>query len=403
MTVGRRVAPNYTTQSGSGYRANIDAAFAVDARFGGWFAPHQVYAGSPNPDLAVELDEGCIWNGTTLSQIASQVVGGFTIPSAGQNRVDMVVLDPVTGIASRVAGTAVTGSPTATPPSIPHGKIPICEVLLTSSDVSVTDSMITDRRVLIYAAGSIPRGHLSGMSISVSVGSPTENEITVSSGKCRNSADTGDIILSSPITKKLEFEWSVGSNAGGRDGGATGNVTWHVYVIKRSDTGVVGVCFSRNAETPDIGGSPSTIPVAYDTWRRIGSVLRVGGVLLRFTQAGDEFYLETPVTDYNGNGSSSATLLAVSVPTGVKVKAMFNCYVNNGANAIYFSDPASADIAPVFSAANPSGSIGSSGAVVGQASCWTNTSAQVRHREVTGGLNIGITTLGWVDRRGKDD
>lgn len=147
MTVARYQDPNYTTQTAAQYKANLDAAAKVMKRLGDWFAPHQVYAGSPNPDLAVELDAGWIFKGNTLSEITSQIVTGFTIPSAGQNRVDRVVLNPFTGVAQRVAGTAVTGSPSATAPEIPAGTIPICQVYITSSDTVITDAMITDERV----------------------------------------------------------------------------------------------------------------------------------------------------------------------------------------------------------------------------------------------------------------
>jgi hypothetical protein len=137
MTVARRTAPDNTTQSGSVYKANIDAAFAVDARIGGWFAPHQTYAASPNPDLSVELDAGCLFVGGVLTEIAAQVVTGFTTPAASTQRIDRVVLDPVTGIAARVAGTVVpSGSPSASPPAITAGCLPICQVLMTSSDMS---------------------------------------------------------------------------------------------------------------------------------------------------------------------------------------------------------------------------------------------------------------------------
>lgn len=147
MTVARRVAPNFSAQLGSTYKGNIDAAFAVDARFGGWFAPHQTYAASPNPDLSVEVDAGFIWNGSTLTEVAAQIVTGFTVPSAGQHRVDRVVVDAVSGAATRVAGTPATGSPSAVAPTIPSGKIPIAQILITSADTSVLNSMITDERV----------------------------------------------------------------------------------------------------------------------------------------------------------------------------------------------------------------------------------------------------------------
>lgn len=160
MTVARFVQPNYTTQAAAAYKANIDAAFAVTRRIAGAFAPHQVYSGSPQPDLAVEVDAGFVWSGgTTLLEVAAQSVSGFTIPTAGQNRIDRVVVNVLTGVATRVAGTAVTGSPTATPPAIPTGTLPVCQVLITSADTTITDSMIIDERVPLGEAG---RGQITG-------------------------------------------------------------------------------------------------------------------------------------------------------------------------------------------------------------------------------------------------
>lgn len=156
--VARWTDPNYTTQSAAAYKAALDAAHAVAKRGADWFAPHQTYSASPNPDLSVELDAGYIWDGLNLTEVAAQIVTGFTIPSAGQNRVDRVVVDASTGVASRVEGTAVTGSPTATAPAIPAGKIPICQVTITSADTVITNSMITDERPLVQAQKGIPAG-----------------------------------------------------------------------------------------------------------------------------------------------------------------------------------------------------------------------------------------------------
>lgn len=137
------------------YKACIDACFAVDTRLAGWFAPHQVYSGSPQPDLAVELDAGYIWNGTTLTEVAAQSVSGFTIPASGYQRIDRVVVDATTGVASRIAGTAQTsGSPGPSAPAITAGKIPICQVLITSADTAILDSMITDERALVTKAST---------------------------------------------------------------------------------------------------------------------------------------------------------------------------------------------------------------------------------------------------------
>lgn len=154
MTVGRWQDPNFTTMSAAAYKAALDAAFGVVKRQGDWFAPHQVYSGSPNPDLAVELDAGWILNGITLTEKTAQTVSGFTIPTAGQHRIDRVVVDASTGAATRVAGTAVTGSPSAVAPAIPAGKLPNCQVLITSSDTAVLNAMITDERAFPTSGGT---------------------------------------------------------------------------------------------------------------------------------------------------------------------------------------------------------------------------------------------------------
>lgn len=147
--------PNYTSQSqsGTGYPLNIDAALKAGKRLATWFAPHEQDQGSPAPDLTLRVDAGWIDFGMTTLEVAAQTVSGFTIPSAGQHRIDRVVIDRVTGVASRVAGTAVTGSPSAVAPAIPAGKMPCCQVLLTSGDTAVVNTLISDER-MFAAPGS---------------------------------------------------------------------------------------------------------------------------------------------------------------------------------------------------------------------------------------------------------
>lgn len=148
--VAKFLQPNYTggSQSGSVYPGAIDASIAVLARFGDWFAPHEQDVGSPAPDLSIRLDSGYVCIGPSITEVAAQTVSGFTIPSAGQHRIDRVVVDFETGVASRIPGTAVTGSPSAVPPAIPARSMPICQILITSAHSAIVNSMITDERVL---------------------------------------------------------------------------------------------------------------------------------------------------------------------------------------------------------------------------------------------------------------
>ena len=142
------VDPNYTdqNQTGTSYPLNIDASFAAAKRLANDFCPHQQDQGSPSPDLTIRVEAGAIWVNGTLTEIDAQTVSGFTVPTSGQHRIDRVVLDPTTGVCSRVAGTAVTGSPSAVAPAITAGSLPICSVLITSSDSAIVNSMITDER-----------------------------------------------------------------------------------------------------------------------------------------------------------------------------------------------------------------------------------------------------------------
>lgn len=147
MTTPTKTQPNYTTQDAATYKAAIDGVTAVYDRIAGAFAPHEMNVGSPAPDLAVRIDAGFVFTVTNVLEVAAQTVTGFTIPSAGQQRIDRIVINRNTGVATRVAGIAVTGSPSATPPLITSGNDPCCRILITSSDTVITNSMITDERI----------------------------------------------------------------------------------------------------------------------------------------------------------------------------------------------------------------------------------------------------------------
>ena len=152
MTTANYTRPNYSTQSGTVYPAGIDAMARVFERSASAFAPHEQTAGSPAPDLTVVVDAGPVLDisraAPDLNEMAQQTVSGFTIPSAGQSRIDRVVINDTTGLAERVAGTAVTtgGSPSAAPPDIPARRLPVCQVAIASTDTAITNDMLTDER-----------------------------------------------------------------------------------------------------------------------------------------------------------------------------------------------------------------------------------------------------------------
>lgn len=137
--------PDSSVQTGAQYKQNIDDSIKVLANIADQFAPHP--AGTPN--MTVLVDAGALFVLGALTPQNQQTVSGF-VATASTQRIDRVVGDLITGAASRVAGVE-SGSPVA--PAIPAGKFPICQVgPFQTSTIAITNSMITDERVLLVPA-----------------------------------------------------------------------------------------------------------------------------------------------------------------------------------------------------------------------------------------------------------
>lgn len=141
MTVPTFVQPDRTTQSGSAYPANIDAAIAVLANPAGHFAAHA----QSTPDMTVRVDAGKLQVGTGVTVVAAQNTATITAPVTNP-RIDRVVIDSVTGVVSVIAGTEAA-SPTA--PAITAGKLAVAQILLATSTTVIANSIITDERCVV--------------------------------------------------------------------------------------------------------------------------------------------------------------------------------------------------------------------------------------------------------------
>lgn len=262
-------------------------------------------------------------------------------------------------------------------------------------------------RAVVPANLYFPTGHLYGLTLSNNVSDAT-NDIDIAAGTARDGSDSYNMILASALTKRLDASWAVGTGNGGLDTGSIANTTYHVWLIKRSDTGVVDALFSTSASSP-------TMPTNYDIKRRIGSIIRASGAIVAFKQLGDEFLRSASVLDVNAaNPGTSAVSRTLSVPTGINVWAIINAQCTNAAAGVsavlLLSELDRADEAASFTAA-PLGNVGRSANVSGSAAInntrmviRTNTSAQIRSRVDASDANVTvlIATTGWIDNRGKD-
>lgn len=243
-----------------------------------------------------------------------------------------------------------------------------------------------------------PPGHLRGLAMGNN-GTDASNDIDIAAGTARDDADTANMVLAAPLTKRLDAAWAAGTNQGGLDTGSKTNSTWyHVFAIRDPATQAVDALFSASVSSP-------AMPGGYSQKRRVGAIRTDGsGNILGFVQRDGEFWWKDPPLDVDTETpGTSAVLTALTVPTGVRVKAFVSAYV--GDTGLYLSDPEVDDEAPSSSAA-PLAQIGESTggtatSVHGHAAVWTNTSARIRRRS---GANVScrIATLGWADARGRD-
>lgn len=189
----------------------------------------------------------------------------------------------------------------------------------------LADTTTAHRIVNVTHAFSRPaqfgRMFISGLTYANNSGDAT-NDIDVAAGTCRDATDAMDMVLASTVTKQSDVAWAVGTGNGGLDTGAVGNSDYYIWLIKRSDTGVVDALYSLSSTAP-------TMPTNYDYKRLIGFVKRVGGTIVAFhsyeTEGGGlEFNWDAPTLDVN-----QANALTTSRRTDpVKVPLNFSTIAN---------------------------------------------------------------------------
>jgi len=245
--------------------------------------------------------------------------------------------------------------------------------------------------IRIFPIG-IPMSDLRGMQLANNVTDAT-NDIDITAGSRRDSTDVEDIV-GAASTKRLDAAWAVGSGSGGLDTGSIANTTYHVFTIKRLDTGVVDYLFSTSATAP-------TMPTNYTVFRRLGAILRVSAAIIAFLQDGDMFWRAT-VTDYSSTSNRALSLLTLSVPLGIKVRPILSTrMVQNAVGAIQL-DFAPGDNSALVTATFSQTRVSNQSENNSIESVLTNTSGQI-YLGVTissGSLTACVVnTSGWFDTR----
>lgn len=181
-------------------------------------------------------------------------------------------------------------------------------------------SMRVDPSAATGIAFGADLGYISGLDCSINATDPT-NDIDIAAGEAasNDAAFTSRVMmaLAGAITKRLDATWAVGTNQGGLDGtesvaGVPDNDTWYyIWLIMRSDTGVVDVLFSESPTSPNM-------PASYDKKRLISVVRRATAANRRFSQDGSRI-LQSEVNVLSGGTATADTgvTLTSAIPTPV--------------------------------------------------------------------------------------
>lgn len=146
--------------------------------------------------------------------------------------------------------------------------------------------------------------------------------------------------------------------------------------------------------------------VAYTRYRRVGSIVRVSGVIKAFDQRGDEFLWKASVNDVaDTSPGTTAKTRTLTVPTGIPMVARLRVLVvgsNQPFRSIISSLAQNDEAAGTNSNAGGIASGVANGQIAGSILVRTNASGQIRTRgESASGSEIYISTEGYVDQRGR--
>lgn len=250
-----------------------------------------------------------------------------------------------------------------------------------------------------YADEIFP-GLINGLTLSNN-GTDATNDIDIAAGWAASSETVPALmVLSSALTKRLDAAWAVGTNQGGLDTGSIANTTYHIWLIRRPDTGVVDALFSASATSP-------TMPANYTQKRYLGPIVRASSAIRAFRQSGDTFLWGTKIADRNSTAAFSAALLTLSVPTGINVRPIventISCNVSSSVST-YVGNAAAGGVEMQIATTFAGASAGAGTVATPPPAFETDTSGRLYYQAtVSGGSFSGNTlnTLGFIFERGR--
>jgi hypothetical protein len=206
------------------------------------------------------------------------------------------------------------------------------------------------------------------------------------------------------LTKNITAAWAVGTAAGMLDTGAVGNSDYYLWLIARSDTGVVDYLGSLSSTAP-------TMPANYDFKRLIGWFKRVGATNVAFHTyesegGGLEMNWDVPTLDVSLTNTLTTARRtdAIKVPLNFSVQANLNVQLTDVAGVVaHVCCPDQTDAAPSATVA-PLGNFSMGGGAMQQGrqiTVRTSATGTIAARADTATVDFyGVATIGfrWARR-----
>lgn len=240
-----------------------------------------------------------------------------------------------------------------------------------------------------FTMGVLARGHISGFTYS----NNGADSIDIAAGAATDSTNAYSM-SGSALTKSIASTWAVGNAQGMLDAGSVGNSDYYLWVIARSDTGVVDYLASLSSTAP-------TMPANYDFKRLIGWFKRTGGSNVAFTTkeiegGGIELLWTTVTQDINlSNTLTTARRTdAVRVPLNFSVTALLSVVIADptASDAIIYC-PDQADISPA-TISNITNAAGISGSA--SMNIRTSSTGTIAARASTATMDVyNVSTMGF--------
>jgi len=268
-----------------------------------------------------------------------------------------------------------------------------------------------------FTTTPLPRNYFAGLVTSQDT--DADHDINVAVGQARDTGDTGNILVTSTITKQLDATWAAGDDAGGLNdtdfasgsSGPEASTQYHVFLLGKTSNDAFDVGFDKNVSATNLLADAAVIAAGFTTYRRIASLKTDASEnWVDYTQYGNHFVLTDPPTGTELTAMTDDTAVTITLPgcpTGISVLAECNCFLDeNTVYEFYVSTMDQTDSAASRSAAPYLQFAGNADEKGRAFTIQTNTSAQFRVRPKVAASTFdtfNVTCSGWFDDLGQYD